>query len=177
MRALVVLGIDPGLARTGYGIIRQEGERLLPLAYGCLETTAPLSPERRLLQLHQALAVLLQQYWPDYLALEALLFNRNARSALQVGQARGVVLLAAAQAGVAVREFNPLTVKQAVTGSGGAAKQQVQRMVQTLLALPKPPRPDDTADALAVAVCCLHHLTFEKAVGAHDRPSARHPLE
>lgn len=156
------MGVDPGLARTGYGILRQEGQRIIPVAYGCLETPPGMPLARRLLLLYRGIEGLLAEYRPDCLALELLLFSKNVRTAFQVGQARGVVLLAAANAGLAVKEYNPVTVKQAVTAYGGASKEQVQRMVQMLLSLPEVPQPDDTADALAVAICCLQSLAMER---------------
>lgn len=157
------MGVDPGLARTGYGILRQEGQHIAAVEYGCLETPPGMPLAQRLLHLHEGIEALLRKHRPNYLALELLLFSKNARTAFQVGQARGVVLLAAAKAGLEVKEYNPVTVKQAVTSYGGASKEQVQRMVQMLLSLPTVPRPDDTADALAVALCCLQSLGMEGA--------------
>ncbi|MCR4420158.1 MAG: crossover junction endodeoxyribonuclease RuvC [Clostridia bacterium] len=159
---MLVMGVDPGLARTGYGLIRRVGRDLVPVAWGCIETPAGEPLPGRLLMLHRQLGELFGRHHPDCLALEQIFFNRNARTAIEVGQARGVVLLAAAEAAVPVEEYNPLTVKQAVTGYGGAEKQQVQKMVHMLLELPVRPEPDDVADALAVAICCLERWYLER---------------
>jgi len=161
---VVVMGVDPGLARTGYGCLRYESDRCSAVAYGCLYTPAGVPVPERLLRLYRGITELLESHRPDVLAVETILFGRNSRTAFKVGQARGVVMLAAAEAGVPVREFNPLTVKHAVAGYGGATKEQVQRMVQLLLSLSEPPRPDDAADALAVAWCCAEASSWEKVV-------------
>ena len=150
-----VLGIDPGTARMGYGVVRGDVE-YESLDFGCLTTTADQPPEQRLLTLYQGLLALVERHQPQVVAVERLFFSRNVKTALAVGQARGVALLAAASNAVPVAEYTPLEVKQAVTGFGRADKDQVQRMVQALLQLPAPPRPDDAADALAVALCHLH---------------------
>ena len=150
-----VLGIDPGTARMGYGVVRGDAE-YEPLDFGCLTTTADQPPEQRLLILYRGLLALVERHQPQVVAVERLFFSRNVKTALAVGQARGVALLAAASKDVPVAEYTPSEVKQAVTGFGRADKEQVQRMVQALLRLPAPPRPDDAADALAVAVCHLH---------------------
>ncbi|MBA2489041.1 MAG: crossover junction endodeoxyribonuclease RuvC [Chloroflexi bacterium] len=153
-----VLGIDPGTARTGYGIVSREGGRLTMIDYGCLETSSTLSAPARLLAIHQAVCQLLDLHRPSLVGVERLFFNRNVQTAFAVGQAKGVVLLAAAQHEVPVLEYGPHEVKVAVTGHGRAEKVQVQRMVQTLLGLAEIPRPDDAADALAVAICLAHGL-------------------
>jgi len=150
-----VLGIDPGTARMGYGVVRGDTEYEL-LDFGCLTTTTDQPPEQRLLTLYRGLHALVERHQPQVVAVERLFFSRNVKTALAVGQARGVALLAAASNAVPVAEYTPLEVKQAVTGFGRADKDQVQRMVQALLQLPAPPRPDDAADALAVALCHLH---------------------
>ena len=155
---MIVLGIDPGTARTGYGIVERSGARLRMLDYGCLETLATHSLPDRLLEIHRAVGELIAEHRPTVVGVERLFFNRNVQTAFAVGQARGVVLLAAAQHGLAVSEFGPHEVKIAVTGYGRADKGQVQRMVQALLGLPDVPRPDDAADALAVAICLAHGL-------------------
>jgi crossover junction endodeoxyribonuclease RuvC len=153
---LIVLGIDPGTARTGYGLVERDGSRLRALDFGCLETPAALELPQRLLLIEQGLVALIEAHRPDVVAVERLYFNRNVQTAFAVGQARGVVLMVAAQHGLAVAEFGPNEVKQAVTGYGRADKGQVQRMVQTLLDLPSLPRPDDAADGLAIAICAAH---------------------
>lgn len=151
-----VLGVDPGTARVGYGVVEGEGASLHAVTYGLVTTSSgPYLPER-LQEIYQALRDLLAETTPKALAAEELFFSRNVRTALAVGQARGVVLLAAAHAGIPVFEYTPLQVKQAVAGYGKASKEQVQEMVRVLLGLPETPKPDDVADALAVAICHLH---------------------
>lgn len=150
---VIVLGIDPGVANTGYGVVAHDRGRLVALDGGVIETRAGLQPEGRLATIHARVAELLDGYRPDALAVEDLYFGANARSAFAVGQARGVVLLAAGQRAVPCTSYTPQQIKAAVCGSGRAAKDQVQRMVQTLLALPELPRPDHAADALAIAIC------------------------
>lgn len=153
---MIVLGVDPGTANTGYGLIARDGNRLRSLDYGHLETLAGRPLAERLLTIHQGIGELIDEHAPDLVGVESLFFNRNVQSAFAVGQARGVVLLAAAQRGIPVVEFNPNEVKVAVTGYGRADKGQVQRMVQALLGLAVLPRPDHAADALAVAICAAH---------------------
>jgi crossover junction endodeoxyribonuclease RuvC len=153
---MIVLGIDPGTAATGYGIVERTGNRLRAVDYGCLETTAALELPERLLHIHQGIAELILTHRPALLGVERLFFNRNVMTAFAVGQARGVVLLAAAEAGVPVFEYGPHEVKMAVTGYGRAGKEQVQKMVQAVLGMDVLPRPDDAADALAVAICLAH---------------------
>jgi crossover junction endodeoxyribonuclease RuvC len=149
----VVMGIDPGAANLGFGIVRVEGNRMAALDGGVVETSPELPMERRLERIHTALAELIAWHEPRAMAIEDVYFGRNVRSAMAVGQASGVAMLAAAQAGVRCFAYTPQAIKMAVCGSGGADKNQVQRMVGTLLALPEPPDPDHAADALAVAIC------------------------
>jgi crossover junction endodeoxyribonuclease RuvC len=153
---LIVLGIDPGTAATGYGVVERSGSRLRAVDYGCLETLSTQEFPRRLLEIHGAITELITTHQPDMLGVERLFFNRNVQTAFAVGQARGVVLLAAAEAGLPVFEYGPHEVKMAVTGYGRADKAQVQRMVQVVLGMAVLPRPDDAADALAVAICLAH---------------------
>jgi crossover junction endodeoxyribonuclease RuvC len=153
---VIVLGIDPGTARLGYGLVDRQGSSLTVLDYGCLETVNDRSPELRLLLIHEGLTDLIESHHPEAVGVERLFFNKNAQTAMAVGQARGVVLLAAAQHGLPVFEYGPHQVKMAVTGYGRAPKEQVQRMVQIVLSMAELPRPDDAADALAVAVCTAH---------------------
>ena len=148
-----ILGIDPGNAIMGYGILDYHGNKFKPVDYGCLRSTAGVPQHLRLKKLYNELNNLLEKYKPDCLAIEELFFNRNTKTALVVGQARGIVLLAAAEAGIDVYEYTPLQVKQAAVGRGRAEKGQVQYMVRIILNLPEIPRPDDVADALAVAIC------------------------
>jgi crossover junction endodeoxyribonuclease RuvC len=149
----VVMGIDPGAANLGFGIVRVEGNRMVALDGGVVETTPDLPIERRLERIHGALDDLIAWHEPRALAIEQVYFGRNVVSAMTVGQASGVAMLAAAQRGVACFAYTPQAIKMAVCGSGGAGKEQVQRMVGTLLGLPEPPSPDHAADALAVAIC------------------------
>jgi crossover junction endodeoxyribonuclease RuvC len=150
---MIVLGIDPGTASLGYGIIERTGGVLRAVDYGCLTTTADWSLPDRLNAIHAHVAELIETHSPDLVAVERLFFSKNAQTAFAVGQARGVVLLAAAQVGVPVREATPSEVKMAVTGYGAADKEQVGRMVAVILQLAEVPTPDDTSDALAIAIC------------------------
>jgi crossover junction endodeoxyribonuclease RuvC len=151
-----VVGIDPGTATTGYGVIEESAGRLTLIAFGTVCTGADLPMARRLLDLNERLTELLALHAPDTAAVESLFFQKNIRTAITVGQARGVILLTLARGGVPVSEYTPQEVKQAVAGFGGAEKRQVQAMVRALLALPETPKPDDAADALAVAICHAH---------------------
>jgi crossover junction endodeoxyribonuclease RuvC len=153
---MIVLGVDPGTANMGYGIIEGQGDDLSLLRYGCICTEGSLPLDQRLKKLYCSLTELIGMHHPDAVAVEELFFARNARTALVVGQARGVALLAAANANVLLSEYTPMQVKQAVTGYGGAKKPQVQEMVRLLLHLDFIPRPDDAADALAIAICHYH---------------------
>lgn len=153
---MIVLGIDPGTAITGYGLTSEENGQSVAIAYGAITTPSGLSLPDRLLILHRDLAAVIDQYHPDQAAVEQLFFNKNVRTALAVGHARGVILLTLAQADVPIYEYTPLQVKQAITGSGRADKKQMQQMVTLLLELKQIPKPDDVADALAIALCHLH---------------------
>jgi crossover junction endodeoxyribonuclease RuvC len=150
---VIVLGIDPGLANTGYGVVARRAGRLLALDGGVISTRAEQAPERRLAEIHAAVEAVLDEHVPDAVALEQLYFGQNVQTAFAVGQARGVVLLAAGQRGIPCAGYTPQQVKGAVCGNGRAQKDQVARMVQALLGLAEEPRPDHAADALAVAVC------------------------
>jgi crossover junction endodeoxyribonuclease RuvC len=158
---MVVVGIDPGTATTGYGFIHQtdQGE-LEAIEYGVIQTPAGLPLEQRLLQLYLELKHLLLLHPPDSGAVEKLFFQRNVTTAIAVGQGRGVVMLALAEAGISVAEYTPLEVKQAVVGYGKADKNQIQQMVRAMLRLEDIPRPDDAADALAIAICHLHTQSY-----------------
>lgn len=153
---MVILGLDPGLAIVGYAFIKKEGQKLTPLDYGSITTTPDLSVPARIKRIYDHLGELMERFSPDVMAVEKLFFNRNVTTAFSVGQARGVLLLAAEQRGVPVVEYTPLQVKQAVVGYGQAEKRQVQEMVRLLLGLAERPKPDDVADALAVAICHAH---------------------
>jgi crossover junction endodeoxyribonuclease RuvC len=163
---MIVLGIDPGTARLGYGIVERQGSQLTMLDYGCLETVNDRPLEQRLFLIHEGIDDLIGTYRPEAVGVERLFFNKNVQTAMAVGQARGVVLLTAAQHGLPVLEYGPHEVKMAVTGYGRAPKDQVQRMVQLVLSMEQLPRPDDAADALAVAICTAHAVTPDKAVTA-----------
>jgi len=153
----LALGIDPGTATTGYGLVEQSPDGdLTPVAYGVLTTPKDISAPQRLELLYQQLNEILLLHRPQTSAVEKLFFQRNVSTAIAVGQARGVVLLALAQAGLEVAEYSPNEIKQAVAGYGAADKRQVQEMVRVLLSLSEIPRPDDAADALAIAICHLN---------------------
>jgi len=154
---MLTIGIDPGTALTGYGLVREEQDgSLTVIDYGAIVTSPDEPMPERLVQLYRQLKELLELHSPQSGAVEKLFFARNVRTALTVGQARGVALLALAEASVSLSEYTPNEVKQAVVGYGGADKQQVQKMVQALLGMEEVPQPDDAADALAVAICHLH---------------------
>ena len=153
--ALPVLGIDPGLSRCGYGVVRRDGHRLVPVAYGVLRTPTDLGLAERLAMLQADLDELFDEVRPGALAVERILFQVNARTAISVGQASGLALAAAARRGIPVTHYSPNEVKLAVTGYGAAEKAQVQDMVARLCHLDAPPSPPDAADALALAICHL----------------------
>ena len=160
---MLVLGIDPGTAICGYGLVDMTGNRLRPVFYGSVLTDKDMLPELRLKKIYDDISDIIEHFKPDLLSIEKLFFNRNVTTAIPVGQARGVVLLAAAKNNLTLVERTPLQVKQAVTGYGKATKAQVIYMVTKLLHLPKPPHPDDVADALAIAICtthCMNSLTW-----------------
>ena len=160
----LALGIDPGTAITGYGLVRLQADGdLVSEGFGVITTSSDLPAQERLAHLYQELGELLLQYRPDTAAVEKLFFQRNVSTAIAVGQARGVVLLALTQAGIEACEYTPNEVKQAVSGYGSAAKRQVQEMVRVLLGLEDIPRPDDAADALAVAITHLNTSRYESA--------------
>jgi crossover junction endodeoxyribonuclease RuvC len=177
---IVVMGIDPGFANTGFGVVRIVGGRMRPLDAGVVEAPADLAPERRLAQIHESLAELIARHEPGAIALEELYFGKNVRTAIAVGQARGVAMLAAAERGVRCFHYTPQAIKLAVCGTGAAQKGQVQRMVRSLLALPQPPRSDHAADALAVAVCHAAQVrpaeARRRAVAAAPAPRTPAPM-
>ena len=162
---MLTLGIDPGTAITGYGLVEGRGDRLSLVECGVITTPAGVPLPRRLQDIYSGLTQLIQLHRPDSAAVEELFFSANARTALAVGQARGVILLSAAMLGVPVFEYTPLQVKQAVTGYGRADKAQVQAMVRVLLAIDTVPRPDDAADAVAVAICHLQSFALRQKLG------------
>jgi crossover junction endodeoxyribonuclease RuvC len=162
---VVVLGIDPGTAHMGFGVVLARGQRLAALDGGVIETRAGAPLERRLAEIHARVCDLIREYRPAAVAIEDLYFGRNVHSAFAVGQARGVVLLSAGMSGIPCFSYTPQVVKQAVCGAGGAGKEQVQRMVGALLSLPELPRPDHAADALAVAICHANSAPLREALG------------
>ncbi|MEK7481405.1 MAG: crossover junction endodeoxyribonuclease RuvC [Patescibacteria group bacterium] len=153
-----ILGIDPGFGRLGYGIVEVDGRSEKAVVFGCVETDKNLPHEQRLREIFVAVNNLVDTWHPAHFAVEELFFNQNVNTAIGVGEARGVVLLAAAERGMSVSEHQPLAVKLSITGDGRADKQQVQKMVQLLLKLAHPPTPDDAADALAVALTAARNL-------------------
>jgi crossover junction endodeoxyribonuclease RuvC len=154
---MITLGIDPGTATTGFGVIKEEQDGCLTvLDYGVIQTKPECSQAERLVQLYKRIKEIIILHRPDMGAVEKLFFERNVRTALSVGQARGVALLAMAESNMQIGEYTPLEVKQAVVGYGAADKNQVQQMVKTILALDAIPHPNDAADALAVAICHIH---------------------
>lgn len=154
---MIILGIDPGIADTGFGIIKKDKTNIACLGYGSIKTPAKMEIADRLEIISNDLDILIKKHKPDLIAVEQLFFAKNAKTALIVGHARGVVLLTAKQNDVPLTEFTPLQVKQAVTTYGKADKTQIQRMVKMILGLTKIPKPDDAADALAVAICAINH--------------------
>jgi len=166
----VVMGVDPGAANLGFGIVRVEGNHMVALDGGVVETSPELPMEQRLERIHRELAQLIEWHEPAAMAIEEVYFGKNVRSAMAVGQACGVAMLAAAQRGLACFAYTPQAIKSAVCGSGGADKAQVQRMVGTLLGLPEPPTPDHAADALAVAICHGGGSGHRQAVAATAGP-------
>lgn len=164
---MLAIGIDPGTAITGYGLVRQTtAGDLLPEDWGVILTPARMPIAERLNHIYLSLAEILKEFRPNTAAVEALFFQRNVRTAMSVGQARGVVLLALQQAAIPVTDYTPNQVKQAVSGYGAADKHQMQSMVQILLKLPDLPRPDDAADALAIAIYHLQIVRTQQKVGA-----------
>ena len=153
---MIILGIDPGSAIVGWGVVEYQGSRFRTLGYGSIETPAGMATEERLALIYEGIGRLIETYHPEHMAVEELFFNTNQTTGIRVAEARGVIIMRAYQLGVKVFEYTPLQVKQAVVGYGRAEKKQVITMVTMLLGLPKPPKPDDTADALAIAMCHAH---------------------
>lgn len=153
---MVVLGIDPGYAIVGYGLVRSAKNTITPLQYGVIRTKAELPIEQRLLEIYQDLTGLIRAFSPDQVAIEKLYFNTNETTAINVSQARGVIVLACAMANVPIYEYTPLQVKMSVVGYGRAEKKQVMEMTRMLLGMDRVAKPDDAADALAIAVCHAH---------------------
>ena len=162
---MLVLGIDPGIATTGFGLVKtnKTGEPEL-VAYGILTTTATSSSSRRLSNLYDQLQALIAEYQPDACAIEKLFFSKNIKTAMVVSEARGVIGLCVSQAGFEPAEYTPNEVKQAVTSNGNASKSQVQEMVKAILNMETVPKPDDAADALAIAICHLFYANYQRLV-------------
>jgi crossover junction endodeoxyribonuclease RuvC len=153
---VLILGIDPGLAIVGWGVLDFQNTRFRTVAYGSIQTPAGMETSRRLLGIYRELTAIIEQYHPEQMAIEELFFTKNITTGIRVAEARGVVLLCGEQAGLPLSEYTPMQVKQAVAGYGLADKKQVIQMVTKILHLPAPPKPDDTADALAIAICHAH---------------------
>ena len=150
---MIIMGIDPGFAITGYGIVKYEGNKFSVLEYGAITTEASMKFSQRLLVLYDELEILIKKHKPDAISIEELFFNKNIKTALNVGHGRGVAVLAAAKSAIEIFEYTPLQVKQSVVGYGRAEKAQIQQMVKAILNLSAVPKPDDVADALAIAIC------------------------
>lgn len=161
-KAKIILGIDPGYGRTGYGVVMQNNGKLHCLDYGVIETHKGDEFPRRIKDIHKQLKKVIKEYRPHYMSVEELFFYKNITTAINVGQARGVILLTAVQQKVPIIEFTPLQVKQSISGYGKAEKGQIQRMVKMLLNLDKTPKPDDAADALALAICGFNSIKLLK---------------
>ena len=155
---MIILGIDPGLAIVGWGVIEYRASRFRTLAYGSIETPAGMPTEQRLLAIHRELGAVMDKYRPEEMAVEELFFTNNITTGIRVAEARGVILMTGEQHGIKMAEYTPPQVKQAVVGYGKADKKQVIEMVTRILNLPAPPKPDDTADALAIAICHAHSV-------------------
>ena len=153
---IIILGIDPGLAIVGWGVIEYKGNKFTTLGYGSIQTSSTMKTEDRLVEIFNAMNKLIETYKPDCMAVEELFWNTNQTTGIRVSEARGIILLCAARLGIPIYEYTPLQVKQAIVGYGRAEKKQVISMVTMFLKLEKPPKPDDTADALAIAVCHAH---------------------
>ncbi len=163
---MLALGIDPGTATTGYGLVREDGDGALEMVgCGVITTLAGVPMPERLVELHKGIADLVAKYQPTQAAVEKLFFQKNVKTAITVAQGRGVAILALAQAGLTVGEYTPLEIKQSIAGYGGADKYQVQQMVRALLNLADIPKPDDAADALAIAICHLHSARTRQLYG------------
>lgn len=163
---MITLGIDPGTATTGYGIVKDAPDgRLSEICHGVIRTDSKMPYPLRLKEIHEGISSLIEQYKPQAVAIEQLFFNKNVSTALSVGQARGVVILTCIISSLDLSEYTPIQVKEAVTGYGRAEKMQVQQMVKMLLGLSKIPKPDDAADALALAICHLHSYKMKRVLG------------
>ncbi|MFK7696519.1 crossover junction endodeoxyribonuclease RuvC [Paenibacillus sp. HJGM_3] len=165
-----VLGIDPGIAIVGFGFVDKQGHKLVPVQYGCIQTKANTDQAVRLQEVYDSMLQLIDTYKPDALAIEKLFFNKNVTTAFTVSEARGVIQLAAVQRGLTIAEYTPLQVKQAIVGYGNAEKKQVQEMVKLFLKLAAVPKPDDVADALAIAICHAHSAVLQHKLNGVSKP-------
>ncbi len=156
---MIIIGIDPGLALVGFGVIKKEENRITPVSYGCIRTSSEKQNPQRLMEIYDEVTALFEKYPPVAVAVEKLFFTNNITSAMGVSEARGVIFLAAQQKNIPVIEYTPKQVKQAITGSGSADKKQMQEMIKRLLGLDEVPKPDDAADGLSIALC---HINFAK---------------
>lgn len=153
---MIIIGIDPGLAIVGFGVIRRDGEKTTPVSYGCIRTKGEMQTPERLLEIYDGIITLFEKYNPDAVAVEKLFFTKNVTSGMSVSEARGVIFLAAQQKKIPIFEYTPNRIKQAITGSGRADKKQMQEMIMRLLGLNEIPQPDDAADGLSIALCHLN---------------------
>ncbi len=167
----IILGIDPGTRITGYGVIRQVGHQMEPLGFGCIRPPPNLSLPDRYRIIFDGIEQLIDRFKPEAIAVESQFVMKNVQSALKLGMAKGMVLLSAARHKIPIFEYAPTKAKQAVVGRGQASKLQVQKMIQTLLRLPKLPEPEDAADALALAICCAHHARMIPCTNRSKEPS------
>jgi crossover junction endodeoxyribonuclease RuvC len=159
---MLTLGVDPGVAATGFGLVEQRGDKLSHVSSGCITTSSKESAHIRIAKIYSELKSLITKYRPDQIAVERLFFGENSKTAMAVGQARGIVLLVAAEKKIPIAEYTPLEVKSALTGYGKAEKRQIQQMVKVLLHLLQAPKSDDEADALAVAICHIHSAKMSR---------------
>ncbi len=167
---MLMLGIDPGTATTGFAFVREDDDgTLTAVRYGVVLTESTMAMPKRLQKLHQQLSELIAQYKPDCGSIEEMFFGKNVTAAITVAQGRGVALLAMVNAGLPIREFTPAEVKQTIAGYGNAPKAQIQEMVKTLLNLESIPKPDDAADALAIALTALQNSAWERLIDPQDR--------
>ncbi len=155
---MIIIGIDPGLATVGFGVIRKERDRIIPVSYGCIKTSSEKQNPERLMEIFNELNALFEKYSPSEIAVEKLFFTNNITSAMGVSEARGVIFIAAQQKNIPVIEYTPKQVKQAITGSGRADKKQMQEMIKRLLDLDEIPKPDDAADGLSIALCHINSM-------------------
>lgn len=166
---MIILGLDPGTATTGFGVIESDGETLKLLDYGCIETMANETLPARLYQISKDLLEIITHWKPDAIAIEELFFSKNVKTAMTVAHARGAIMQKLAEQGYRIYEYKPMQIKEAVSGYGRADKKQVQRMVQMILDMHEIPRPDDAADALAVAICHSNVVQFQEKVGSNEK--------